>query len=75
MNAATIPESPTFAQLDENHLTIPACPKCETLIGPRVRIVVERIRKAAKRPVVPEMLHVCDCGAMYVVSLRPETGR
>lgn len=60
---------------DDMRIELPACPKCAAPIAPRVRIVVERIRRASRRPVLPEMLHCCDCGELFIVSLQPESGR
>lgn len=64
------PVNPAVTGLD-----CPCCPRCGEPIAPRLRLVVERLRQAAKRPVVPEILHACDCGELFVVSLRPGPGR
>jgi len=50
-----------------------ACPDCGAPIAGRLRLAVESIRRAAKRPVTPEVLVVCSgCMSSFVVSLRPK---
>lgn len=72
---ATIAESPTAAQLDEQRLAVPVCPTCGAPLAPRLRVIVQRVRQAAKRPALPELLLTCRCGALYVIGVAPETGR
>lgn len=48
------------------------CPSCGTTIAPRVRLTVEPIRAASKRPITPEMILVCgSCGQPLVLALAP----
>jgi hypothetical protein len=52
------------------------CPSCGTAIAPRVRLTVERIRAATKRPITPEMVLVCgSCAQSLVIALAPTCGR
>ena len=56
-------------------LTDITCPTCGEPIARRLRLAVESVRRAAKRPVTPELLHVCaGCGRMLIVSLHPASG-
>jgi hypothetical protein len=49
-----------------------ACPTCEHEHEIPVRVTVETSRRAAKRPVTPEILHLClRCGALLILSLHP----
>lgn len=48
------------------------CPRCGNAIAPRLRLIVERIRTASKRPITPELLVVCSrCSQLLILSLRP----
>jgi hypothetical protein len=47
-----------------------ACPVCQTPVAPRLRLVIERASRAAKRPVTPEIVTACrGCGELFMVSL------
>jgi len=48
------------------------CPSCKAPIAPRLRVAVESVRAASKRPVTPELLAVCPgCRQLFVLSLVP----
>jgi hypothetical protein len=54
------------------HLVPLVCPSCHHEHTPAVRVVAETSRRASKRPVTPEIIHLCpSCGALLVVSLQP----
>ena len=48
------------------------CPSCHHEHTPAVQVVAETSRRATKRPVTPEVIHVCpNCDALLIVSLHP----
>ena len=48
------------------------CPSCRHEHTPAVRVVAETSRRAAKRPVVPEIVAICpSCGTLLILSLHP----
>jgi hypothetical protein len=48
------------------------CPSCRREHTPAVQVVAETSRRAAKRPVTPEIVHLCPkCGGLLILSLRP----
>jgi hypothetical protein len=48
------------------------CPTCRHAHTSAVRVIVETSRRASKRPVTPEIIHLCPrCGALLVLSLQP----
>lgn len=48
------------------------CPSCEHEHETPVRLVVETSRRAAKRLVVPEVVHIClACHALLILGLHP----
>jgi hypothetical protein len=47
-------------------------PSCHHEHAAPVRLTAESSRHAAKRPVTPEILHLCpSCGTLLVLSLHP----
>jgi hypothetical protein len=49
-----------------------ACPSCLHEHAAPVQLTAETSRHAAKRPVTPELLHLCpNCGVLLILSLHP----
>jgi hypothetical protein len=48
------------------------CPSCQHEHTPAVQVVVETSRRATRRPVTPEVIHLCPkCGVLLILSLYP----
>ena len=48
------------------------CPKCRREHGAPVQLTAETSSRAAKRPVTPEVIHLCPhCGVLLILSLHP----
>jgi hypothetical protein len=48
------------------------CPNCGGEHAPSLRVTVETPRRAAKRPVTPEVLYLCPtCHALLILALHP----
>jgi predicted RNA-binding Zn-ribbon protein involved in translation (DUF1610 family) len=53
-----------------------ACPSCHHEQTSAVQVVAETSRRATKRPVTPEVIHLCPkCGTLLILSLRPARPR
>jgi hypothetical protein len=48
------------------------CPGCQHEHTAPIRVTAETARRAAKRPVTPELIHLCpECGTLLILSLHP----
>jgi hypothetical protein len=48
------------------------CPSCGSALSAPVRLTVETPHRAARRPVTPEILHLCPtCHALLILALHP----
>jgi hypothetical protein len=48
------------------------CPSCGSAHSALVHLTVEPARRAARRPVTPELLHLCPmCHALLILALHP----
>jgi hypothetical protein len=49
-----------------------ACPSCHQPFGRPVRVSVETSRQATRRPISPELIHICPhCHALLILALHP----
>jgi hypothetical protein len=49
-----------------------ACPGCKHEHATQVRVTVETSRRAIRRPVTAEIIHLCpQCGTLLILSLHP----
>jgi len=49
-----------------------SCPRCHHEHATVVRLTAETCRHVVKRPVTPEILHLCpSCGTLLILSLHP----
>jgi hypothetical protein len=47
-----------------------SCPSCGAEYALPIQLTAECMRRAARQPVTPEMVHVCrQCGALLIVAL------
>jgi hypothetical protein len=62
MNTATTPTDWLLTEL--------TCPSCKHEHTPSVRLIAETSHRAAKRPVTPELVHLCPhCQTLLILSL------
>jgi hypothetical protein len=48
------------------------CPTCEHKHEVPIRVTAETPHRAIKRPVTPEIIHLCpSCGALLILALNP----